>query len=73
MAKFKMLIGLPGSGKSTYARDLLQCSEEWVHLSSDEITRRNRLPGESADYQNTFEEMYRETRLSLGKRKKRHI
>lgn len=65
MAKFKMLIGLPGSGKTTYARNLLQTSEDWVHLSSDEITKRNRLPGESVDYQNTFEEMYRQTAFHL--------
>lgn len=65
MTKFIMLIGLPGSGKTTYARSFLQQNEEWVHLSSDEITRRNRLPGESADHQNTFEEMYRETAFHL--------
>lgn len=61
MAKFTMLIGLPGSGKTTYARSLLEGNEDWVHLSSDEITNRSRLPGESVDYQNTFEEMYQQT------------
>lgn len=65
MAKFTMLIGLPGSGKTTYARSLLQRNEDWVHISSDEITNRSRLPGESVDYQNTFEEMYQRTALQL--------
>lgn len=65
MAKFLMLIGLPGSGKTTYARSLLQTNEDWVHLSSDEITHRNRLPGESVDYQNTFEEMYQQSAFHL--------
>ncbi|QHJ72220.1 AAA family ATPase [Planococcus halotolerans] len=65
MAKFTMLIGLPGSGKTTYARNLLQGNEDWFHISSDEITNRSRLPGESVDYQNTFEKMYQQTVLQL--------
>ncbi|RLQ91391.1 ATP-binding protein [Planomicrobium sp. Y74] len=65
MAKFTMLIGLPGSGKTIYARNLLQGNEDWVHISSDEITNRSRLPGESVDYQNTFEEMYKQTAFHL--------
>lgn len=65
MAKFRMLIGLPGSGKTTYARSLLQGNEDWVHISSDEITNRSRLPGESVDYQNTFDEMYQQTAFHL--------
>lgn len=65
MAQFKMLIGLPGSGKTTFARSLLQNDEGWVHLASDGITQRNHLPGQSIDNQNTFEEMYRETACHL--------
>ncbi|MFD1030264.1 AAA family ATPase [Metaplanococcus flavidus] len=65
MTKFIMLIGLPGSGKTTYARALLLSNEDWVHLSSDKIMRHNRLPGESPDYRHTFEEMYQQTAFNL--------
>ncbi|WP_052131602.1 ATP-binding protein [Planococcus sp. CAU13] len=65
MVKFMMLIGLPGSGKTTYARNLLGGIERWVHLSSDEIAQRHRLPDGSINHQMTFEEMYRETVFHL--------
>ena len=60
-----MLIGLPGSGKTSYARRLVQSDEKWVHLSSDRITQKNRLPGNSTTNQSTFEEMYQETAFHL--------
>ncbi|TWT05405.1 AAA family ATPase [Planococcus sp. CPCC 101016] len=65
MAHFIMLIGLPGSGKTTYARSLLQSDKRWIHLSSDEIAQRNRLSCNSTNNQNTFEAMYQETAFHL--------
>lgn len=65
MPRFKMLIGLPGSGKSTFARNLVK-SQDWVHLSSDAIARSYSACGESIDYQKVFAEMYRQTAAALS-------
>lgn len=65
MPLFKMLIGLPGSGKSTFARDLAE-SPDWVHLSSDAIARSHSAFDESIDYQKVFAEMYRQTAAALS-------
>ena len=46
MAKFIMLIGLPGSGKSTYAQTLISNNADTKYLSSDKI--REELYGDEA-------------------------
>ncbi|WKA55857.1 ATP-binding protein [Planococcus shixiaomingii] len=65
MPLLKMLIGLPGSGKSTFAQKLVTKEQGWVHLSSDLIAKSSIFPGESIDTQQVFAEMYRQTVVAL--------
>ena len=59
MAIFTMLIGLPGSGKSCYARDYVATRHGTIIVSSDDI--RQELWGDANDQQNpaqVFDEMF---------------
>ena len=46
MPKFIMLIGIPGSGKTTYAKEHIEKNTNTIHLSSDKI--REELWGDEA-------------------------
>ena len=62
MAIFTMLIGLPGSGKSCYARDYVATRHGTIIVSSDDI--RQELWGDANDQQNpskVFNEMFLRT------------
>lgn len=60
MIKFNMMVGIPGSGKTTYAKDNL-FTNNTVYLSSDEI-RINMFGFEDQTHnQEVFERMQRET------------
>ena len=62
MAIFTMLIGLPGSGKSSYARDYVATRHGTIIVSSDDI--RQELWGDANDQQNpskVFNEMFLRT------------
>jgi predicted kinase len=65
MARFKMLIGLPGSGKSTYARKIADAEPGWIHLSSDGIAHEKFGIGKPIDHRQVFEEMYQQAVSSL--------
>ncbi|PSL30584.1 putative kinase [Planomicrobium soli] len=65
MPQFMMLIGLPGSGKSTYARDFIASHKGWVHLSSDQISQSHFASADHIDSQNVFAEMYQQTAAAL--------
>ncbi|TWT24244.1 AAA family ATPase [Planomicrobium sp. CPCC 101110] len=65
MARFLMLVGLPGSGKSTYAANIAASDRNWIHLSSDRIAENNFAASHSADHQSVFSEMYRQTVQAL--------
>lgn len=48
MVKFVMLIGIPGSGKTTWAREKMKYrSSTYIHLSSDEI--RNKIASDTGE------------------------
>lgn len=66
MTKLKMLIGLPGSGKSTYAENFAANNPGWLHLSSDRIARSRFEEDEEMNYQEIFEEMYQQTAAALA-------
>ncbi|TWT05917.1 ATP-binding protein [Planomicrobium sp. CPCC 101079] len=65
MPLLKMLIGLPGSGKTTYARNLAATQQGWIHLSSDQISQNNYASSDNSDSQNVFAEMYQQTAAAL--------
>lgn len=65
MPRFLMLIGLPGSGKSTYAANVAASDRNWIHLSSDRIAENNFAARDSANLQSVFSEMYQQTVLAL--------
>ncbi|MGK7379586.1 AAA family ATPase [Planococcus sp. 1R117A] len=65
MPRLKMLIGLPGSGKSTYARRMVKTEPGWVHLSSDQIAHGKFEIGQPIHHREVFEEMYQQTVFSL--------
>lgn len=47
MPTLYMMVGIPGSGKSTYARRLRYTLNNCVYVSRDEIRERLREPGDS--------------------------
>jgi predicted kinase len=68
MAIFTMLIGLPGSGKSTYAKEYIKTHSGTVVISSDDI--RQELWGDANDQQNpsqVFDEMFIRTVAAMKK------
>ncbi|MGI2329479.1 AAA family ATPase [Planococcus sp. YIM B11945] len=65
MPRIKMLIGLPGSGKTTYAKQLMKTEPDWIHLSSDNIAYAEFGIGTSIDHQYVFEELYKQTSTAL--------
>jgi len=65
MARLKMLIGLPGSGKSTYAKRMAETEPAWIHLSSDRIAYDKFGIGEAIDHRKVFEAMYQQTVAAL--------
>lgn len=68
MAIFTMLIGLPGSGKSCYARDYVATRPGTIVVSSDDI--RQELWGDANDQQNpsqVFDEMFIRTVSAMKK------
>lgn len=70
MAIFTMLIGLPGSGKSCYARDYVATRHGTIIVSSDDI--RQELWGDANDQQNpsqVFDEMFIRTVSAMKKGK----
>ena len=80
MPKFYMLVGLPGSGKSTYSKTI----EDAVIISSDAL--RKELYGSEEELGNPFEEMIKRTidalkngrdvvfdATNLNTKKRRHI
>ncbi|SDN77410.1 ATP-binding protein [Alkalicoccus daliensis] len=64
MPKLKVLIGLPGSGKSTYAERLSNGSS-WHHLSSDRIAHALYREENEIDYSNIFQELFEQTAALL--------
>lgn len=75
MTKFIMMVGLPGSGKSTWAKEYAKTSEnETVILSSDEI--REELFGScgadiqtAENHEKVFTTMFRRTKSALAEGK----
>lgn len=68
MAIFTMLIGLPGSGKSTYAKECIKARPGTIIISSDDI--RQELWGDANDQQNpsrVFDEMFIRTVAAMKK------
>lgn len=68
MAIFTMLIGLSGSGKSTYAKEYIKTRSGTVVISSDDI--RQELWGDANDQQNpsqVFDEMFIRTVAAMKK------
>lgn len=65
MPQFRMLMGLPGSGKSTYARNFVASHKGWVHLSSDQISQSHFASADHIDSQNVFAKMYQQTAAAL--------
>lgn len=65
MPRFTMLIGLPGSGKSTYAAKFAASDSKEVHLSSDQIAKDKFAPNEPADLHFIFSEMHHQTVQAL--------
>lgn len=68
MAIFTMLIGLPGSDKSTYAKEYIKTRSGTVVISSDDI--RQELWGDANDQQNpsqVFDEMFIRTVSAMKK------
>lgn len=65
MARLKMLIGLPGSGKSTFAAKIIETEPGWIHLSSDRIAHERFGVNEPIDHRTVFEELYQQTAASL--------
>lgn len=61
MPFLKMLIGLPASGKSTYARALANSDSNWIHLSSDDIAYNKFTEDQSIDHQEVFQELFQKT------------
>lgn len=54
MKKCIFLIGLPGSGKSTFAKDLLSKEpEQWVYISSD-VYMENKMAQENLTYAEAY-------------------
>ncbi|MCP2036252.1 putative kinase [Planomicrobium sp. HSC-17F08] len=66
MARMKVLIGLPGSGKSTYATKVIEIEQEWIHLSSDQIAREKFVMEEAIDHRVVFEDLYQQTAAALA-------
>ena len=60
-----MLIGLPGCGKSTFAKTCVNQHNDWVHLSSDDIRFNENI----TDNQTVFNLMYQRTKQSLKDKK----
>jgi len=44
--RFVMLVGLPGSGKSTFSAQLVKTSPEWVHICQDNAGGRSAVENE---------------------------
>ncbi|WKA52051.1 ATP-binding protein [Planococcus liqunii] len=65
MPRLKMLIGLPGSGKSTFAAKITETETGWIHLSSDRIAHERFSVKEPIDHRTVFEELYQQTAASL--------
>lgn len=65
MARLKILIGLPGSGKSTFAAKIMETETGWIHLSSDRIAYERFIVEEPIDHRTVFEELYQQTAASL--------
>lgn len=64
--RFVLLVGLAGSGKSTFARELMEDRNDIVYLSSDEL--REELLGDENDQSNhslVFEQMLIRTKQAL--------
>ena len=59
MANLYMMVGLPGSGKSTYAKDtLLKAHPDWGYVSRDEV--RYEMINDQAHYFDREGDVYRE-------------
>ena len=61
MKKLVMMIGLPGSGKSTYAKSLTKCYPdlEFVVLSTDDYIE-NKAVANGTTYADIFQDTYKE-------------
>ena len=64
----KMLVGIPGSGKTTYCKDFMLLHPDTVHISSDSI-RQELFNDENDQTHNeiVFQEMHKRTLESLDK------
>lgn len=58
MNRLIMLVGIPGCGKSTYARKLVELHPEWVHISIDAV--RYEYVADQAHYYDHEDEVYKE-------------
>ena len=58
MRRLIMLMGLPGSGKSTYAKKLLELHPDWNYVSRDEV--RYEYVSDQEHYFDHEAEVYRE-------------
>lgn len=68
MTVFNMLIGLPGSGKSTFAKKLMEYDPQTVYLSSDKI--REELYGDESiqgDANKVFRTLHNRVKENLSK------
>ena len=58
MNRLVITIGIPGCGKSTYAKKLISLNPDWVHISRDNI--RYEYVSDQAHYYDHEDEVYKE-------------
>lgn len=60
--EFRMLVGLPGSGKSYYSKKFLETHPNFMYFSSDKYRKEHNLKDTSTSF---FDVMYKEIRQCL--------
>lgn len=65
MPKIKVLIGLPGSGKTSLAEKLAALDPGWVHLSLDRIAHELYGPEQAIEHSVVFQHMFNQTAAAL--------
>ena len=58
MNRLIIMIGIPGCGKSTYAKKLIKLHPDWVYISRDEV--RYQYVADQAHYYDHEDEVYKE-------------